>query len=91
MMEQQNPMIESGAAIDPQQIKEHMPVICSGGDQFATVDHLDTGNTIKLTKDEQGQHHWIPLGWVSRVDEHVHIDRPGDQAMREWLTTPPRG
>lgn len=60
-----------------------MPVVCSNGGQFATVDHMN-GNRIKLTKDEQGAHHRIPLSWVSRVDEHVHVDRPGDQATREW-------
>ena len=75
---------------DTNAIKEHMPVICSEGGQFATVDHLD-GDSIKLTKDDQGQHHWIPRSWVTRVDEHVHIDRPGDQAMREWSTSAPAG
>jgi hypothetical protein len=69
-------------------IRDHMPVVCSNGKQFATVDHLD-GDTIKLTKDDSGQHHWIPLAWVTKVDEHVHVDRPGDQAMREWSTTGP--
>jgi hypothetical protein len=28
------------------------------------------------------------MSWVTKVDEKVHIDRPGDQAMREWSTTP---
>ena len=69
-------------------IKEHMSVICSEGGPFGTVDGVE-GNTIKLTKDDQGQHHWIPLDWVTRVDEHVHVDRPGDQAMREWMTSSP--
>jgi hypothetical protein len=69
-------------------IKEHMPVVCSNGEQFGTVDRVENGN-IKLTRDEQGQHHWIPISWVSRVDQHVHVDRPGQQAMREWSTTPP--
>lgn len=59
-------------------ITEHMPVFCSKGQQIATVDHLDPGNSIKLTKDEQGQHHWIPLSWVTRVDQHVHLDRDGE-------------
>lgn len=76
--------------VDTSKIKEHMPIVCSEGVQFGTVDHLD-GNAIKVTKDEQGQHHWIPLSWVTRVDEHVHIDRPGKQAMQEWSTSPPNG
>lgn len=73
------------------QIKDHMPVVCSEGGQFATVDHLDAANTIKLTKDDQGQHHWIPQSWVTSVDDKVHVDRPGDQAMKEWSTEAPAG
>ncbi len=69
-------------------IREHMPVVCADGDRIATVDRVE-GSAIKLTKDDRGAHHWIPLDWVSRVDEHVHIDRPGGQARREWLATAP--
>ena len=63
----------------------------SAGVPFATVDHTDAGNTIKLTKDEQGQHHRIPTSWVTRVDEHVHVDRPGKPAMQRWSSTAPEG
>ena len=72
--------------IDSAAIRDHMPVVCSNGGQFATVDHVD-GNSIKLTKDDRGQHHWIPLDWVTRVDLHVHVDRPGEQAMQDWSTS----
>ena len=75
--------------INPGQIKDHMQVVCSEGGPFGTVDGVE-GNTIKLTKDDQGQHHWIPLDWVTRVDQHVHVDRPVDQAMHEWMTSPPQ-
>lgn len=68
-------------------IREHMPVVCSNNKQFATVDKVE-GNAIKLTKDTSGQHHWIPTDWVKSVDDKVHVDRPGDQAMREWSSTP---
>ena len=27
---------------------------------------------------------------VTAVDDQVHLDRPGSQAMREWTTTPPK-
>jgi hypothetical protein len=36
----------------------------SNGVQFGTVDHADPGDAIKLIKDEQGQHHRIPMSWV---------------------------
>lgn len=68
-------------------IKPQMPVVCSEGGQFATVDHMDADNrTIKLSKDDSGKHHFIPVAWVTKVDDAVHIDRPGRQAMREWTT-----
>jgi hypothetical protein len=75
--------------IDTSQIQPHMPVVCSDNGQFATVDHMDKNNSIKLTKDDKGQHHWIPADWVTRVDDKVHVDRPGKQAMREWYTDVP--
>lgn len=74
--------------LDTTRTKEHMPVVCSNNGQFGTVDHMD-GNYIKLTKDNQGKHHWIPTSWVTQVDEHVHVDRPGEQAMREWSDEKP--
>lgn len=71
------------------QVKEHMPVVGSDSAEFGTVDHLDEGETIKLTRDDKGQHHWIPIAWVIRVDDEVHVDRPGDQAQQEWSDSSP--
>ena len=75
--------------INHSEIKPHMPVVCSKDGEFAKVDHMEGNNTLKLEKDASGQHHYIPLNWVTRVDNKVHVDRPGDQAMREWSTKPP--
>jgi hypothetical protein len=75
--------------INAQQIKPHMPVVCSNNGQFAVVDHLEGTNTIKLAKDKEGKHHYIPLSWVTTVDDKVHVDRPGKQAMAEWSEQPP--
>jgi len=75
---------------NPDQIKPDMPVVCSQDGQFATVDHMEGTNTIKLKKDKAGQHHYIPLTWVSSVEGgKVKVDRPGDQAMQEWSTVSP--
>ena len=74
------------------QIKEHMPVVGSNDTQVGAVDRVE-GQYIKLTERDSPdhQHHWIPTNWVTRVDDQVHVDRPGDQAMREWLSSPPAG
>jgi hypothetical protein len=69
-------------------IKDGMPVVCSNNVQFAVIDHLEGTTSIKLRKDSKGQHHYIPLSWVTSVDDKVHIDRPGARAMQEWTTTP---
>ena len=75
--------------VDYGKIEEHMPVICNEGNEFATVDHLDGDNFIKLTQDNSGQHHWIPVEWVTAIDDHIHIDRSASQAMKDWLTSRP--
>jgi len=69
------------------QIKPNMPVVCSDNGQFGVVDHIE-GKSLKLNKDDKGQHHYIPLDWVKSVDAKVHIDRPGKQAMADWSTKP---
>ena len=74
--------------INASQIKPHTPVVCSNDKQFAVVDHMEGDSMIKLAKDDSGQHHYIPLSWVKSVDDKVHIDRPGQQAMKEWSNAP---
>ena len=72
--------------IDMNQIKPHMPVVCSQDGQFGKVDHVE-GKSLKLAKDDKGQHHFIPLAWVKTVDDKVHVDRPGDEVMKQWTTS----
>lgn len=84
------PLSQLGAItmIDTSQIKPGMPVVCSEGGQFATVDHMEGPEHIKLEKDNTQQHHYIPISWVTSLEGgKVHVDRPGDQAMTDWMTT----
>ena len=81
-------MLDSTTARDL--IKPHMAVVCSQNGEFATVDQVDGHGSIKLAKDDDGEHHYIPLEWVTAVDDKVHIDRSSQQAKREWTTTPPK-
>jgi hypothetical protein len=76
--------------INANQIKPHTPVVCSNNGQFAVVDHMEGPDTIKLAKDDKGQHHYIPMKWVTSVDDKVHVDRPGALAMKEWSTEAPK-
>lgn len=60
--------------MNPQDIRPHMDVIGSDGVKIGQVDHVD-GDRIKLTRagSRDGEHHFIPLSAVSRVDSHVHV------------------
>ena len=70
-------------------IKPDMPVVCSQDGQFAEVDHMEGEDTIKLKRDDAGQHHYIPLSWVTSVEVgKVKVDRPGEEAMQDWSETP---
>jgi hypothetical protein len=74
--------------INANQIKPDMPVVCSEDGQFSEVDYMEGYKTIKLKKDKQGQHHFIPLSWVTSTENNkVKVDRPGKQAMQDWTTT----
>ena len=76
--------------VDASKIKTSMSVVCSNEAQFGVVDHMEGATTIKLNKDGKGVHHYIPLAWVTRIDDKVHVDRPGADAMRDWSTSPPK-
>jgi hypothetical protein len=66
-----------------QKIKPRMQVVCSKEKQFAIVDHVE-GARLKLAKDSQGKQHFIPLDWVRTVDDKIHLDRPSEEAMKQW-------
>lgn len=55
-------------------IRPHMEVYGSDGILIGTVDHVD-GDSIKLARKDSpdGQHHYVPLSAVARVDSHVHL------------------
>ncbi len=84
------PPTATKGSITPAQIKPEMKVVCSNDVAFGVVDHMQGPATIKLKKDDKGVHHYIPLAWIASVDDRIHADRPGDQAMREWSTEPPK-
>jgi hypothetical protein len=74
--------------IQASQILPYMPVVCSANGQFARVDHMEGSKTIKLMKDEHGQHHYIPLSWVVSTENHqLKVDRSGEQAMKDWANS----
>ena len=74
--------------VEASQIKANTKVMCSQDGQLGVVEGMDGKNSVKLKQDAKGVSHYIPLKWVTRVDDTIHLDRPGAQAMREWTTAP---
>lgn len=71
-------------------IQPHMAVVGSDGTEFGKVDHLEGENSIKLTRDEDGNRHWIPVSWVAGIEnECVRLDRTVTQAQQEWSDSSP--
>lgn len=78
------------------QIREHMEVVGSCGNRVGTVDRV-VGGSIKLTRGDAqaggptpaaGEHHFLPMDWVARVDDKVHLNKPCDEVQLEWETAP---
>ena len=66
-------------------IRERMDVIASCGKKVGVVDHVE-GGAIKLTRSDSpnGQHHFIPVGWVDHVDAHVHLKKNSEETEQDW-------
>jgi hypothetical protein len=69
------------------QIREHMKVVGSDGQPVGTVDKVE-GNQIKLAKSDseaQGQHHYLPLDAVDRVEQdRVCLRQPAQTVKQQW-------
>jgi hypothetical protein len=50
-----------------------MQVIGSCGVPLGRVDRLE-GRLIKLSKPDEEYPHFVPLAWVERIDDAVHLD-----------------
>ena len=74
-----------GSSKNVSDIKERMDVIASCGTKVGVVDHIE-GSTIKLTRSDSkdGQHHFIPTGWVDHVDSHVHLKKNSMETEQGW-------
>jgi len=80
------PLAEStGPVGSPADVREHMDVYASCGTKVGKVDHVQ-GDSIQLTKNDSpdGMHHRIPLAWVAKVHDHVHLDRDHKEVQAQW-------
>ncbi len=73
--------------MDASQIRTHMRVVGSDRQPVGTVDGVEN-DRIKLTKNDpqaKGQHHFIPMQWVDRVDgQDVCLTQTAADAQSQW-------
>jgi hypothetical protein len=69
------------------QIRDHMEVVGSDGARIGVVDRVE-GERLKLTRDASptGEHRFLPLALVSRVDDRVHLSTPGNEPEKAAST-----
>lgn len=79
---------QTNTPIHARDIKPNTKVMCSKNVQLGVIEGANGSDSLRLKPDATGVSHFIPLSWVTRVDDTVHLDRPGDQAMREWSIAP---
>jgi hypothetical protein len=60
-----------------------MEVVGADGRHVGTVDHLEGENHIKLTRGDSadGEHHFLAVHLVDRVDDKVHLKVSADDAQ----------
>lgn len=65
------------------QIREHMTIVASDGEHVGIVDGLE-GDRIKLTRNEEGLHRFLPLICVADIEgDEVRLSISGVEAQRQ--------
>ncbi len=74
--------------VQASQVRKHMEVKGSDGKHVGTVDHMEGSDKIKLTRSDAAahgdHHHYIPLGWVDRIDSEVHLSKSSADVQAHW-------
>ena len=64
------------------QIKEHMEIVGADGGHVGTVDRVEDVRQVKLAASDSmdGEHHFLAIDLIERVDDKVHLRLPTDEA-----------
>jgi len=72
-------------------IREHMQVISSDHKVVGKIDGMESAEIIKLTRESSPDgrvHHFIPVSWIDHVDQHIHLNRTGQDVINHWKIDP---
>ena len=69
-------------------IREHLEVVGVDGEHVGTVDCVEDAQCLILTGDDPkagGRPHLISIDWVEYVNDKVHLNKPSNEVVSEWL------
>jgi hypothetical protein len=71
--------------VDTSQIRNGQAVVASDADPVGAVDSVE-GDRLKLTRKDSTDNtqHYLPLTWVERVEERIHLNRTGAEVRASW-------
>jgi hypothetical protein len=73
------------SSMENSRIAPGMQVLTSDGEYIGNVDNpSDDGFTLRRLTGSDGEHERVPSLWVHRVDEHIHLNRTGAEAIAGW-------
>ncbi len=79
---------ESSQMNDTSKIQQHMNVLGLDGTHVGSVERIEGSDKIKLTRKDRAAHaghgHSIPLAWVVKVDNHVHLSKTSREVFAFW-------
>ena len=69
-------------------IEGHMDVLASCGKKIGVVDGVEE-NALKLTRQDSPDslHHYVPISWISRVDDRVHLIKNSEETVEGWQSS----
>lgn len=74
--------------IDMDKLNAGRDVRDNHGEYIGSV-HSIQGAYLKLEKDPQGQHHWIALAMIDRIENDVILNVDKAEVERVWTTDHP--
>jgi hypothetical protein len=73
---------------DISKIQKQMNVLALDGKHVGSVEKIEDEDKIKLTRKDRAAHeghgHFVPLSWVVRVDNHVHLSKTSQEVFASW-------